>query len=160
PYAEYGLAKDRSGDASAYVSSAGVRSVADFDAGNFRLALGNEALVANVNPTGDADSDTFGSLETCLEARHDMGFSVKGRAVPYGLAGPVSSSWHPPDSPRRAAGPLAFEAQYEGGVTFGTRAPAKLWGMGLPRIGFGYRFAQNLSVFRLVIGIPAPSLRR
>jgi hypothetical protein len=160
PYVEAGIAEDRAGDASAYVAAAGVRSVADFTAGRFRLALGNEAAYARVNPREDQPDDAFASFETCLEARHGMGFSIRGREADYGLYATQDLSWSNPSFPLRDTDPASFNDQYEVGVTFGTREPLEVWKIGLPRLGFGYRFANGVSVFRFVIGIPAPSLER
>jgi len=85
PSAEFGIATDRSSEATTYISSTGVRSVADFNAGNFGLALGNEALYSRVDPRNDEPADAFFSFETCLEARHGMGFSIHGLEADYRL---------------------------------------------------------------------------
>ena len=42
--------------------------------------------------------------------------------------------------------------QGEIGSTLGTGEPLRIAGVTLPRIGLGYRFGEDLSVFRLVIG--------
>lgn len=42
--------------------------------------------------------------------------------------------------------------RWEIGITLGTAEPLRIAGVTLPRIGLGYRFGEDLSVFRLVIG--------
>ncbi len=160
PFAELGMAADRSSEASAYVISTGVRSVADFTAGRFGLALGNKAIYGRVEPRGDAPADDFFSFETCLEARHGMGWSIRGHETDYGLYATQYLHFGDPHFPLRHADAASVDDQYEVGVTFGTKEPAKLWKIELPRLGFGYRFAGGISVFRFVIGTPAPSLER
>jgi hypothetical protein len=44
--------------------------------------------------------------------------------------------------------------QYEVGITLGTSAPRRVWGIPLPRVGVGYRFGSDLDVFRIVFGTP------
>jgi hypothetical protein len=160
PHAEVGIAEDRTSAASAYVSGVGIRSVADFAAGRYRLTLGNELLYVRVDPRDHQPADDFASFETCIEARHGMGFSIRGFRADYGLYVSQYLYFGDPHFPLGRDGRASVDDQYEIGVTFGTEQEAKLWKVGLPRLGFGYRFAQGISVFRFVIGIPAPSLER
>jgi hypothetical protein len=44
--------------------------------------------------------------------------------------------------------------QYEVGFTLGATEPLRVWGIKLPRVGFGYRFGEGLSVYRVVFGSP------
>ena len=44
--------------------------------------------------------------------------------------------------------------QYEVGLMFGPDPPWQIWGISLPRLGFGYREAGVLSGWRLVLGDP------
>jgi hypothetical protein len=160
PWVEAGVAKDRASDTGAYVSSVAIRSLADFVPGRFRLALGNELLYTRVDPDGDEPDGDLTSFETCFEARHDLGFSIFGEEAEYGLYAASYLSWNDPRYPIDEADPLEVDDQYEVGVTFGTREPLRAWGIRLPRLGVGYRFAEEVSVWRFVIGIPAPSLER
>jgi len=160
PSAEFGIATDRSSEATTYIASTGVRSVADFEAGRFALVLGNEALYSRVDPRNDLPPDDFFSFESCFEARHGMGFSIHGLEADYGLYAMQDLYFGDPRFPLRHAEASGVDDQYEVGVTFGTKQPAKLWMIGLPRLGIGYRFAPDISVLRLVIGTPAPSLER
>ncbi len=160
PYAEAGIAVDRSGDAAAYVYTAGVRSVADFTSGRFRLALGNDAVYTRVDAGSEQPGDDFAAIQACLEARHGMGFMAWGKEADYGLYAIFDLQYGDPKFPMEHEDRARLEDQYEVGVTFGRTEPAKLWGIELPRLGFGYRFASGVSVFRFVIGIPAPSLAR
>ncbi|MGQ0835770.1 MAG: hypothetical protein ACT4O5_12790 [Gammaproteobacteria bacterium] len=55
---------------------------------------------------------------------------------------------------RAFAGAEPEPLQLEPGVIFGTRPGWRVWRVPLPRIGLGYRFAGDLSGWRLVIGAP------
>ena len=75
----------------------------------------------SVMPGVVISSTSFASLETCFEARHDMGFSLGGEEADFGLYATQYLSWSNPDFPLRGNGSEGFEDQYEVGVTFGTR---------------------------------------
>jgi hypothetical protein len=89
-----------------------------------------------------------------------MGFMAWGKEADYGLYAIFDLQYGDPKFPIEHADRARLEDQYEVGVTFGRTEPAKLWRFELPRLGVGYRFASGVSVFRFVIGIPAPSLAR
>lgn len=44
--------------------------------------------------------------------------------------------------------------QFEAGVMLGTRPDLKWWRLPMPRIGLSYRFAGDVSAWRLVLGAP------
>ena len=71
----------------------------------------------------------------------------------------ASLRWYadPPATPLSANGQRGGRTarlQAELGVTFDTIAPLRIGRVKLPAIGVGYRFGDNLSVFRIVIGEP------
>jgi hypothetical protein len=59
-----------------------------------------------------------------------------------------------PGGPADGEGASGSDAQMEIGVTFGTIEPLRIWRIPLPRVGLGYRFGDELSVFRFVLGAP------
>jgi hypothetical protein len=63
------------------------------------------------------------------------------------------------DQPLEGGDPNTL-GQYEAGMTFGSRDPVRLWKIPMPRLGVAYLFGHDLSVIRIVFGIPAPSLKR
>ncbi len=160
PYAEGGVAKDRTGEATARVYTAGVRSVTDFAPGRFRLSLGSDAVYSRVDAGTEAPGDDFAALQVCLESRHGMGFDVGHREADYALYATFDLQYGDPRFPIEHADRARLDDQYEVGVTFGRVEPAKIWGVELPRLGLGCRFAGGIAVFRLVIGLPAPALER
>ena len=158
PFAEAGYVWDRSGNADAAIYSAGLLSRADFKAGGFDLVLGNGLTYALVDPASTPGRDSMVVLETAFGARHLFGSPSRGNAdyQPYLVSrvyfGGVDAPLHGEDS-----GTLA---EYEVGMTFGTRVPVKVLKVPLPRVGVGYVFGHDLSVIRVVFGIPARSLKR
>lgn len=160
PFIEAGIAKDRSGEASAGVASGGLRSLVDLHGGEFDIALGNALTYARVAPQGEEPASDFVTLDTSVEARHLLGIDVHRYRLDYGLYASIDLYFDNPDFPLRSEQPLRVHDQYEIGVTFGTRPPIEVWRFELPRLGVGYRFGSDASAFRFVIGIPAPALSR
>ena len=159
PYMEAGVGKEHSGGADFRIASGGVRSLADFRPGNFTLSLGNTLVYARVEPTGDRPADDLVMFETGLEARHSLG-AIRGNPMGIGFYGVVDLQNDDTRFPVAGGAPPRYDDQYEVGVTYGPGESARLWKIPIPRIGFGWRFAEELSAFRLVIGIPCQSLQR
>jgi hypothetical protein len=157
PFAEAGYVWDRSGNADAAVYSAGLWSRADFKAGGFDLILGNGLNYALVDPTSIAGRDSMVVLETAFSAGHLFGSASRGNAdyQPYLVSRVYFGGV---DAPLQGEGSVTL-AECEVGMTFGTRGPVKVWNVPLPRVGVGYVFGHDLSVVRVVFGLPARSLK-
>jgi hypothetical protein len=160
PYAEAGIGKERTGAADYRMAGTGVRSLADFHPGNFDLNLGNSLVYARVGPASDVPANDLYLFETSLEARHGLGW-FRGRRTeinPY-----VTVDVQRESSGYPASGtpePPSILEQYEVGITYGPREEVRLWKIPIPHIGVGWRFGDDLSAFRLVIGISSRSLER
>ena len=159
PYVEAGVGKEHSGSANFRIASGGIRSLADFHPGNFTLALGNTLVYARVEPAGDQPADDLVMFETGLEARHVLG-AIRGNPMGIGFYGVLDVQNDDPRFPVAGGASPRYNDQYEVGVTYGPSESARLWKIPIPRIGIGWRFGEDLSAFRLVIGIPCQSLQR
>jgi hypothetical protein len=159
PHAEAGYVWDRSGDADAAVYSTGVRSRADFAAGLFDLGLGNGLTYSLVDPKSTSGLDSMVIFETALDASHLLSGDGTNRAD-YDLYFVNRLYFTDSEHPFPVSGGTRVLSQYEVGVTFGSRDGLKVWKIPLPRVGIGYLFGNDLSVIRLVLGLPAQSLKR
>jgi len=159
PYARAGVVTESSDSANAYVFGVGLRSIADFPAKGFGLAWGNGLDYSRVAPSGTGDDDLL-SFETSLEARHALGLAVRRHELDYGLYGALSLYFDDPQFPLREDSDGSVDDQYEIGFTFGAKEPARIWKIPVPRVGFGYRFGDEISAVRFVIGTPVASLTR
>ena len=160
PYVEAGYSDDRAGNTSAWLYTAGVRSLLthDFEATLFRLSFGNDAFLARADPS-DLPPDDYAMLQTSLELRRPLGPTFLGRPVDAGLYLFQDLTFDAPHFPIEGDR-TGSDDQYEAGITIGTEPQAKWWWVPIPRLGVGYRFAGDLSAWRFVIGIPATSLGR
>ncbi len=158
PYLEAGVGKEHSGSADFRIGSGGIRSLADFHPGHFTLSLGNTFVYARVEPAGDQPADDLFLFETGIEGRHRLG-TIGGAPQAIGFYG-IADFQNDKSAFPVGGAPPRYQDQYEIGVTWGPQGEAKLWKIPIPRIGIGWRFGEDLSAIRLVIGIPCQSMER
>lgn len=154
PIAEIGRSWDLGGDADALVYSLGAHATALWREEWIDLRFQVGATYAAVDPEAPVRSDDLLLIEIGLEGRHALQMNLAGHALdwgPYLLGqGFINRAEEPLD---RASGD-AGQYQFEIGVTLGTRGHATVWRIPVPRVGVGYRFGEDLEVWRLVFGAP------
>jgi len=119
-------------------------------ADGWRLRFRDDFLYSGVNYRGDLPSDTFVRWRNAVEGTNAPQGSE--RALETGFFAVLD--WYI-DPPTGLATSVEIPAvQFELGVMLGTR-PALRWGrVPIPRIGLSYRFAGDISAWRLVLGAP------
>ena len=157
PFVEAGIARDRTSELDQQVYAFGLRN------SNF-LAYGDteweftEEIVRVIVDQDAAAADDCTRLRIGTTARRAFGRAfgdvTASRRVDALFYGMVDLYTDTPGGPAEGEGDDGGAAQVEIGVTFGTTAPLRIWRIPLPRVGLGYRFGEELSVFRLVLGAP------
>jgi hypothetical protein len=156
PFVEAGVARDNANDLRAAVATAGARAEwrGETRWGDGRYVAA--ASYAHADARG-LPADDFALFSHSVQLARPLEPRLRGRrlqALPY-----ASLRWFadPPATPLNAGDPGSrgvARLQGEVGVTFGTVAPLRLGRVTLPPVGVGYRFGEDLSVFRIVIGQP------
>jgi hypothetical protein len=100
----------------------------------------------------DVPSDEFVRVRQGFNLTRGMKWTIAGRELEFGMYGIFDFILDPPTVP--VAGVDQEPLQAELGVTFSTRPPFKIWRWDAPRLGFGYRFAGELSAWHFLIGAP------
>jgi hypothetical protein len=154
PFADVGVGKDFDGGEVVGISTVGVESRALWRSGRFDFTLSNELAWSAQFGKGEGLEDDFAELDTGVELKHPLGLSIGAQELDYALFASVFLYFDTLRFLRLSGDPLDVRAQYEAGVTFGTRVPKKIWGVKLPRIGLSYRHGESVSVIRLVLGNP------
>jgi len=154
PFVAAGVGRDFSEGRANYILAAGSRSLATFGWRSFDLYLGNRLVYAGYTTTELDFGDDFGALESGLDARHSLGFSLNGHAVDGGVFLMNYLYFVSPELIRFYGKPLSVDVQWELGVTLGTMTPWKVVGLPIPRIGVSYRVGSGVTTFRLVVGGP------
>jgi len=154
PFAEAGFARDRSSELDQRVYALGLRSRYALGAASADWELYNELVHVVVGQHDPDSTDDFTRFRVGLTARRPVGAVVADRQpdlLGYGL---VELFTDPPAGPADGERGTDHPVQYELGFTLGTTERIRVWGIPLPRIGFGYRFGDGLSVYRIVFGSP------
>jgi hypothetical protein len=115
----------------------------------FRRAELNYSAVAYRN---DVPDDRFVRLRYAVDITRGMGFKLGRREPEIGAYLIADAILDPPTAP--VAGGHKQPLQAEFGFTLSSRPVLKVWRFDAPRIGVGYRFAGQLSAWRIVIGVP------
>jgi hypothetical protein len=154
PFGAIGVGHDFSVHRWNYVAATGMRSRVDLDWRSFSFLVAHRFVYATYWTSGLGFGDDYGVLESGADARHSLGFSVRGHGVD---AGPYFVDYFyvsSPDLVHFIGESLSVKQLYELGVTVGTSTPWKVLGLEMPRLGVGYRFGAGTSLVRIIIGGP------
>jgi hypothetical protein len=154
PFVEAGIARDRTNEADQRVFAIGLRSYYDFRRGATDWTQYDELVHVVVEQQSPHSTDDFTRLRVGMSARRPFDAEGSGRradVLGYGFVEVFTDAPAGPASDKRNGG---APAQFEFGFTFGATERWQVWRIPLPRLGFGYRFGDGLSVYRFVIGSP------
>lgn len=154
PFVEAGRTWDLGGGGDAVIYSLGVHAAALLSEEWLDLRFDIGATYAAVEPSAPTPSDDLLLVEIGIEGRHALGLDFSGHPLDWGVYLLSEAFGDRPEEPLDQAAPRADRFQFEIGVTFGTRAPVTWWRIPIPRAGLGYRFGEDLGVWRLVLGAP------
>ena len=155
PFVEAGIARDRASDLDQRIYAVGLRSLYDLSHGSTDWQLYDEVLHTAVEQRSLDRTDDFTRLRLGATARRPFGVVGEGGRADYLVYAFADLFPDLPDSlVNGEQDGNGGEAQFEFGITFGATEPLRWWRIPLPRIGLGYRFGDDLSVYRLVFGTP------
>jgi len=96
--------------------------------------------------------DLFARLRQGFDLTRGTGWKARGRELEVGLYAIFDIILDPPTAPLAEGSRQPLQAEF--GVTFSTRPVFKIWRFDVPRLGFGYRLAGELSAWHFLIGVP------
>jgi len=153
PFVEAGVARDRTSQLDQRVYAFGLRNSNTLVRGEMAWEFNEEILRIIVDQDGGG-SDDCTRLRLGATGRRPFGNAMAARRTDVLFYGMVDAYTDTPAGPANGESGAGSDAQIEIGVTFGTVEPLRIWRIPLPRVGLGYRFGEELSVFRLVLGAP------
>jgi len=154
PFAQAGRAWEREGGNDATVYSFGVHAAAAMDYESFDLRFDVGGSYATVDPDEALRSDDIMLIEAGIEGRRPLGLKLSGHPIDWGAYLLADFFADQADVPLDKAGEAANRVQLEVGVTVGPHSRITVWRIPVPRLGVGYRFSDDLGVWRLVFGQP------
>jgi len=151
PFAKVGVALANHADVSGTLYSIGVyNEYRPATPADRQVRLRSDLLYSGVNYRGSLPSDTFLRWRHGAEARRGLGYRIARRELEGGLFGVLDWYIDPPTGP--ITGIDIPSLQFEAGVLLGTRPALRLWRLTMPPVGLSYRFAGDVSAWRLVFG--------
>ena len=154
PFAEAGIARDRTSAFDERVHALGIRSRFRLGGAEDSWMLHNEIVHVGVDLQQADDTDEFARFRTGLTMRRPLSPGPDGGRADVLIYALHEWYLQTPEGWVNGEERGGGATQLELGATFGTVEPMYLWRIPLPRIGAGYRFGGDLSVFRLVFGAP------
>ncbi len=154
PFAEAGQSRELSGDADATVYSLGAHAAALWSEERIDLRFRIGVTYSAVDPDAPLRSDDLLLLELGIEGRHALDVRLARHPLDWGVYVVSDTFADSPEEPLDRAAAEADPYQFEIGVTLGPRSRMTVWRIPVPRVGLGYRFGNDLGVWRLVFGAP------
>lgn len=154
PFVDVGIAKNFSTGDSIYIYGAGLKNRIKFNWELWEFTIGNRLLYAAHSGDTPDDSNDFSSVETGIEVIYPSDLTIFNKLLKFSL---YYVNYRYPDK-------LQFsniqdenaevKIQNEVGFTLVFSQPIESRWLDVPRIGLGYRTGDNLSITRLIFGIP------
>lgn len=154
PFVEAGIARDRNNDVDQRVYSLGLRSRYDVERGATDWQYYGELMRVVVDQFSIDQTDDLTRLRIGATARRPFVVDQPGRRADFLVYGFAEGFTDAPSRPADVTARDGDELQFEVGFTLGATETIRLWRIPLPRVGFGYRFGADLSVYRIVFGSP------
>jgi hypothetical protein len=155
PFAEFGRAWDLGSDVDADVYSFGAHAAGLWSAQWMDLWRSDIGVTYTaVDPQEPLHKDDVLMVEMGFEARRTLTLSIAGRPLDWGAYALAQSFIDRAEEPLDHAAAQADPLQFEIGLTLGLRDRVTVWHIPLPRVGLGFRFGDDLEVWRLVLGAP------
>jgi hypothetical protein len=151
PYARAGFSV-ASSSVDGWLFGAGLRAEKHGDFHGWDTLVRSDLAYAAVQYRKQTPDDEFMRLRQGFDLTRGLGWQLRGREVELGLYAVFDAITDPPTVPMADAEKAPLQAEF--GFTFASRPRVKVWRFDVPRLGFGYRLAGELSTWRFVIGVP------
>jgi hypothetical protein len=154
PFVDLGAARDIEGERTTWVYGGGMKGWAIYPVQDYELRPAAQLLYAHAE-SGDLKlGNDLTKLEAGLDVRVPMWFKIRGEQADFGVFGKNYTYLQELEFLRPDGTQFSLHAQWEFGVTMGTRKPFKFLGITIPRWGLSYRFGGGISAVRVVFGNP------
>jgi hypothetical protein len=151
PYARAGFSV-ASSSVDGWLFGTGVRLERRSDFHGWDHLTSSELAIAAANYRDDVPSDRFVRLRQGFDFTRGLPWKIRDRALELGLYSVLDVIVDPPEDPLTEGRRSRIQGEF--GFTLATRPRYRIWRFDAPRLGFGYRFAGELSAWRFVIGTP------
>jgi len=152
PFLDAGLAINLETDDTNNIYGAGIASIYKHIIKQKTLTIANRFLYARDEGSNIDLAEDFSSFETVLDLRFPSTQTEREYVYDFSLYYANYRYFDNLDFLRPSKRPVEVVIQNEIGFTFGLKHAVKWKYLSIPRIGIGYRFGDELSIFRIIIG--------
>lgn len=152
PFLDAGLAKNLETDDTNTIYGVGVASIYEHKKDRKTLTIANRLLYARDEGSDIEQADDFSSFETVLDLRFPSTLTEREYVFDFSLYYANYRYFGNLDFIRPSKRPVEVVIQNEIGITFGLKHAVKWQYLNIPRVGIGYRFGDDLSIIRIIIG--------
>ena len=138
------------GGVNGWLYSLGLGAERESDYRGWELRRRHELVFSGVAYRGKVPDDRYVRIRQAAELRKGTKLDIRGQQVEVGLYGLFDVLIDPPAV--TVAGTDGEPLRLEVGIMTGLRPGLLIWRFGLPRIGFGYRLAGELSGWHIALG--------
>ncbi len=153
PFAQIGGGVESSGDVSALISAAGVRSRYTLPQAGWEFRLGNALTFAGYDSSED-ERRAISTFLTSLDFEYPIGWDMWGRGTNVSLHLMHYFNFNEFNFVQPLSMPLEIEQEFEVAATLALERPIRVLGFNLDRVGLGFRFGDDITAVRLVGGLP------
>jgi hypothetical protein len=151
PYARAG-ASVASSSVDGWLYGLGLRAERRVDWHGWESFAMTKLSLAGVGYRQEVPDDQFLRLRQGFNLTRGTGWRIGDREIELALYGIFDVILDPPTAPLVEARQQPLQAEF--GVTFNTRPVYRAWRFDVPRLGFGYRLAGEMSAWHFLIGAP------
>ncbi len=149
-----GISTQSLDDSSILLYGAGISNLFEARMNDFLISFGTKVGGAWTSAIGEPGSQGFGTFQNGLEARHPVGFTVRGIEPDIGASFVYYHFFPAAEFTQGDRPSLKVSDQFEFGLNIGSAKPLKLWILENPKIGMSYRFGDGLTGLRVNFGFP------
>jgi hypothetical protein len=154
PFVDFGAAREVEAKKTTWVYGGGLRSWAIYAVQDYELRPAAHFVYAHAEAGELKLGNDLTKLDAGLDVRIPLWFKIRGEQADFGVFGKNYTYLQELEFLRPDGGQFSLQAQWEFGVTMGTRRPFKFLGITIPRWGLSYRFGGGISAVRVVFGNP------
>lgn len=158
PFAGFGAGINWQQHSHDWITTIGLRNLFVFPWREWEIRLNQRILYSELLTPALAEVDDFSMFESGVDFRHALGFTLFGLELDGGIFGINYVYKTSPHLLVSSANPFRQEVEWEFGVTTGTVRPAYFWRFIIPRVGLSYRFGNDRSSIRIIVGDAFPIL--
>lgn len=154
PFLQAGYIYDPNDDYDAWLTMGGVRSLFNYQLGEYTLGFGAAVTVAEQRPVSTGDNTGIGVIDVGLDVRRRMSAQLRGQPLELSVYAIASHYYNKLDLLDVEDDDFHVQQTFELGMTLGTAQPFRVLGIDWQRVGMGYMWGDGIESITFNLGFP------